>query len=474
LSFKSLELGNCNPSWTPLTMSGASVFGGAVELNPWYVYTAAAVGRAQRRVPVSDSTQGAYARMLYSGRFGFGKKERTHFFLTAVYATDDTTPPENNWQPNPNDTTQDYEVVRPQENYVVGAEFNLDLYDGAFRLESELAGCEVTRDKRLPVQRWDWLPEWMANTFKPRISSSVDFAFRVRPVVSMLETKVYGKVEMVGPGFSSMGAPGLRGDNFAVGGGIERSFMDNAISASLAYTTEHDNLLKQKVAWTDTVVEGAETTFVPREKVLALKSRTSRFTNWEAGLGLTFPNLPYLQLGYYPYTQDSDSLDEMGKAASTTTTRGNVISVSAGHSFQTGTLSQSPSVSVSYNDVRGPSSDRGDCTSWDLGLNHSLGFEFPLTLSAGAGYSHSVSATATDASIRCDLTPSYTAFKVWRNSLTLGGSFGTGTRYDVRLNSSVPVWKICDASVGVSEAIYSGDDGSYTDFRLTGQLSKSW
>ncbi|MBN2464590.1 hypothetical protein JXD38_03070, partial [candidate division WOR-3 bacterium] len=98
LSLKGLELGSCNPSWTPYTLSGAPVLGGAVELTPWYLYTAAAVGRSQRRVPVSDSTQGACARMLYSGRFGFGKKEGTHFYLTAVYAADDTTPPANNWQ----------------------------------------------------------------------------------------------------------------------------------------------------------------------------------------------------------------------------------------------------------------------------------------------------------------------------------------------------------------------------------------
>ncbi|MBM3322978.1 hypothetical protein FJY69_05830, partial [candidate division WOR-3 bacterium] len=68
MSFKTLELGSCNPSWTPYTLAGAPVLGGAVEMNPWYVYMAAAGGRTQRRVPVSDSTQGAFARMLYSGR----------------------------------------------------------------------------------------------------------------------------------------------------------------------------------------------------------------------------------------------------------------------------------------------------------------------------------------------------------------------------------------------------------------------
>ncbi|MCX6841990.1 MAG: hypothetical protein NTX53_06915 [candidate division WOR-3 bacterium] len=465
LSLKGLELGSCNPSWTPYTLSGAPVFGGAVELNPWYVYAAAAAGRNQRRVAVSDSTEGAYARMLYSGRFGFGKKEGTHFYLTVLYAGDDTVPPANNWQPNPNDTTDTFEVVRPKENYVVGAEFNLSLAKDAFRLESEVTGSELTRDKRLPVEHWDWMPEWVANTFKPRMSSSVDYAFKVRPSLNVLDTRVYGKLEFVGPGYQSLGAPGLRNDNMAIGGGIERSFLDNAVSVSAAYTSEHDNLLAQAV----------EDSLGRVVRVLTMKSATTRFTNWEASLGLTFPNLPYLQVGYYPYTQATDNLDSMAQVASTSLTKGNVVSVSAGHSFETGKLSHSPGVSFSYNDVRSPASDSADNTSWDAGLNYGLGFEFPLSLSASCGLSRSVAVGMDpDQRVYFDVTPSYTLFEKWTNSLSLGGTFGSGTRIDTRLTSSFPIWKICDASLGVSDAIYNGNDGKYNDLRLTAQLSKSW
>jgi hypothetical protein len=452
LSLKGVELGSCNPSWTPLTLSGAPVFGGAVELNPWYLYAAAAAGRAQRRTPVSDSTQGAYGRMLYSGRFGFGKKEGTHFYLTALYAADDTIPPANNWQPNPNDTAppiDSFEVVRPEENYVLGAEFNLDLYKGAFRLESEVTGCEVTRDNRLPVESWDWMPKWITNTFKPRMSSSVDFAFKIKPVVKYWDTQLYGKLDYVGPGFRSLGAPGLRNDNFALGAGVERSFFDNAISLSAAYTSERDNLLSVKD---------------DSGRVIRLKSTTTRFENWEANLGITFPNLPYLQAGYYPYTQRDDS----------TSMKGEVVSVSAGHGFQTGNMSHSPSVTVSYNDVTGTDTT-ANSTSWDVGANYGLGLDSPLSFSAGAGYSRSVSAIAEPYTrLYFDVTPSYTFFEKWNNSLTLGGTFGSATRIDVRYSSSFPVWKICDGRVGISDAVYSGDDGKYNDLRLTAELSKSW
>jgi hypothetical protein len=465
LSFKSLELGSCNPSWTPYTLSGAPVLGGAVELNPWYVYAAAAAGRTQRRVAVSDSTQGAYAQMLYSGRFGFGKKEGTHFYLTALYAGDDTTPPAGNWRPNPNDTTDTFEVVRPQENYVLGAEFNLNLAKDAFRLESEITGSELTRDKRLPVEKWDWMPGWTASTVKPRMSSSFDYAFKVRPSLNVLDTKVHGKLEFIGPGYQSLGAPGQRNDNMAVGAGIERSFFDKAVSVLAAYTSEHDNLLAQAV----------EDSLGRVVRVLTLKSATTRFTNWEASLGLTFPNLPYLQVGYYPYTQRSDSLDSMAVVASTRTTAGNVVSVSAGHSFQTGKLSHSPGVSFSYNDVRGPASDSADNTGWDASLNYGLAFEFPLSLSATCGLSRSVAAGMDpDQRVYLDVTPSYTLLEKWTHSLSLGGTFGTATKIDARYSSSFPVWKMCDGRVGFADAIYKGNDGKYNDLRLTAELSKSW
>ena len=463
LSFKSLELGSCNPSWTPYTLAGAPVLGGAVELNPWYLYAAAAAGRTQRRVPVSDSTQGASARMLYSGRFGFGRKEGTHFYLTALYAGDDTTPPANNWQPNPNDTQppiDSFEVVRPQENYVLGAEFNLDLAKGAFRLESEVTGSELTRDKRLPVEKWDWMPGWAANTLKPRMSSSFDYAFRVKPSLNVLDTRVHGKLEFIGPGYQSLGAPGLRKDNMTIGAGIERSFFDNAVSASVVYSSHHDNLLSARDS---------------AGNVLRLKSSTTRFSNLEASLSLAFPNVPYMQVGYYPYTQATDHLDSVGLIVSTSVTKGNVVSIGTGHSLQIGKVSHTPSLSLSYNDVRGPTNDSVDNTSWDTGMNYAIGFEFPLSFSVSAGYSRSTSVMAeSDTRIYCDVAPSYTLFQKWNHSLSLGGTLGTATRTDVRYTTSFPVWKICDGRFDVSNAIYSGDDGRYNDMRLTAQLSKNW
>ncbi|MFO7675383.1 MAG: hypothetical protein R6X12_03595 [bacterium] len=467
LSIRNIELGSCSPSWTPHTLAGAPVLGGTFELNPWFLYLAGAAGRTRRAVAVSDSTDGAYAQMLYSARFGFGRKERTHFYLTGLYITDDSASLHGNTLPMPGDTTvppDSFEAVRPQENYILGAEFKLHLLEGALTLESELTGSELTRDTRLPLESWDWLPDWVEKTFRPRMSSSIDYAVKVRPALTVFDTKLTGRFEYVGPGYVSLGAPGLRNDNQAIGAGMERDFLDRAISVSIGCSAERDNLLSAAVR--DTAGRPAG--------MLSLKSRTTRFTSWEANLGLQFPDLPYLQAGYSPYAQASDSLDSLAQAASTNSASGNVISVSAGHGFASGRLSHSPSVSFGYNDLRGDD-PAGDYASWSASLNHGVAFEFPLSLSAGVGWARTDVADETpDTRVCLDFSPSYTLFEKWHNSLFLGATLGSGTRIDARLSSSFPLGRICDARLGLADAVYRGADGRYNDLRLTAELSRGW
>jgi len=468
-SIKGVEIGSCNPSWSDLTLSGASVLGGAVEFNPWYIYTAAAVGRSQRAVEPSDTTDAAYSQMLYAVKLGGGRKEGTHFYLTGMYAGDDSGSLSSVLQPSgPPDTiiengdttiVQDsLDAVTPEENYVVGAELNLSFWEGAFAVFSEAAVSEFTRDNRMEVMEYEWLPGWVSSTFRPRLSSSIDFAYRVKPTLDVLDTRLYGEVSMVGPGYRSLGAPNLRNDNFAYGSGISRTFLNNQLSASAAFTRERDNI---SVA-NDSLGNPIES-----------KGLTTWFTSYSFDLGVAFTGVPYLQLGYYPYTQENDS----------TTDQTQMFTAGAGYDFITGTLSHSPGVSFSYQKTTSTSSgDTSKSTVFDVGLFHSVGFEIPLSLSVGFGFGQQNYPDSTGDRIETnyfvDVSPSYTLFGVWSNSLTLGwASDAGGNSYDIRMSSSFPIWKIADASVGIEQTFFRGTDSlssSYDDLKLTAGLSKSW
>ncbi len=440
-SIKGIEIGACQPSYSSFTLSGTPVTGGAVELNPWKVYLAATAGRTQRGIEASDSTDAAYSRMLYAGKFGYGDKEATHFYMTLLYAADDPNSIANNMGYLPGDSLTEpdsFEVITPQENYLLGMELNLFLVDGLLTVESEISAIELNRDTRMPVLDADWVRRWGLGFLHPRWCSQFDFAYAVRPALNVLDTRIYGEVKMVGPGYHSLGAPSLRNDNFAYGGGIERDFLDNQVSASASCTREQDNLIGMKLS-------------------------TTYFTSYAVDLGLNFASLPYLQMSYSPYSEYSDS----------TSSKADVISAGMDYSFNIGTLSHSPGLSGSYQKYQASSSE-GNYTSFDFGLSYSVGFEFPLSVSASSGFGQTAYSEETDRTVYFDVSPSYTLFESWTNSLTLGGSFGGGTRYDVRLNSSFPVWKICDARLGVADAVYHGTDGKYNDLRLTAELSRSW
>ncbi len=455
LDIKGVELGACTPTFSRLSLFGLTVNGGALELEPWNIHLAATAGRTEWPRELSDTTDPSFARTLYAVKLGYGRQEKTHFHLTALYAQDDPNSIVSFQRPETTvvegDTIVDtLEVVTPHENLALGLEFHLGADGSPFRLESEIVGTEVTRDRRMDIVRFDWLPDWVENTFKPRMSTSIDFAFSVRPTLNLLDTKVYGEVEMVGPGYRSLGAPSLRNDNLAYRAGIERGFFDNQVFGSFSVTTERDNLL---------AVEDSA------GQRMTLKGATTRFTSYAADLSVSFPRAPYLQVGYMPSFQTSDSF----------TDRTTVVSVSTGYGFSTGSLSHSPSVSLSWQDYSSGGAGN-DYTTTDVSPYYTVGFGFPLSLSAGGCYALTTYAgDSTRRLVSLELSPSYTLFGAWTNSLSVSGSFdAAGSKYSARLGSRFPVWKIAHADVGVEYGNYVGDDGRYGEWRLSAGLSQSW
>ena len=441
LAIHGIELGYCSPTYSWLTLTGTPLLGGAVELNPGPLYLAASAGRSQRAVEGSDTTAAAYQRMLYAGRFGFGKKDGTHFFLTGLKARDDPNSIQRNYVVRDTGILQDtLETVAPKENYLLGVEFNLSLFKGAFNLTSEIDGSELTRDLRgAPLSFGSPVPAWVESLVHPRYTSAYDFAYVVKPSFNILDTRLYGGIKMIGPGYQTLGASSLRNDAFGYNAGIERSFANRSITVSATYSREHDNLI------------GA-------------KADTTTFTAYAANIGLNFPRLPYLHVNYSPTMQRAGDANN----------RTSIVSVSTGYDFQTGELSHSPGLGLNVQTYRTTDSG-GNYTSFSLDPSYSLGFPTPLSLSFGAGYNQTVRSDSTDQSVYLTATPSYTLFSSWTHSLTLGGTFESrDNRFDIRYNSSFPVWKIATGNVSAQDVIYSATDRHFSEVRLSASVSRSW
>ncbi len=463
LAVKGVEIGTCQPTYSALTLSGVPVTGAAVEFAPWCIYLAGTGGRVQRGVEASDSSEPAFSRMLYATKVGGGKKEGTHFYLTMLAARDD---PNSISRPVRVDSLGDTtEIITPNENYLVGAEFQLNLADGAFRLLSEVSAVQFTRDRRLPTFDVDGakqIPGWAKGTVKklnPNVSSSFDLAYTVRPVLSLFETDVEAELMMVGPGYRSLGAPSLRNDNLSYGLTVERGFLDRRVTLSASARREHDNLVVAR----DSAGEP-----------IRLKALTTSYTSYDFTLGFNFDRVPSLQVGFSPHREHNDNLD----------LRSSIARLSTGHSFQTGPVVHSPGLSLALQDHR-VKPEGGGYRSWSLGLSHDMSFSSPFALGLGCGLSQTTcqDTTSTDRTSYFEASPGYTAFGRWNNTVTLGGSFERqGSRYDMRYSTGFPVWRICDGNASLGYSMYrsapdradNNERDEYNEFCLTAGLSRSW
>lgn len=432
-----LELGRFNPAYSPLTLSGTSVAGFGVEYQLWKLHLAGALGSTSRAVSGTDTTDAVYARRLKSLRAGLGRKDATHYYITLLHAADDPNSISRNWRLYDAETV---ETTTPQENYLLGMEFNLCLLEDALRLESEICGSELIRDNRLKLYDHKSVPNWLERLLQIRLSSQFDFACRLRPVLNLFSTRLYGEFSLVGPGYRSLGATALRSDNQSYRLGVERDLFDQAISLSAAFARERDNLIGQKLF-------------------------TTTFTELTVNLNLALPSLPYASLTYSPFWQANQSLASSSQSFSTTIS----------HSFSTGTISHSPQLSVSWQNYGSRDTLTDSCSSLVFGISHQLGFDFPLTMAIGSQAQRNTCSDSATTLLTFNLTPSYTLFGSWTNVLAVTGSLGgSARRMDIALNSSLPVGRICEANIGIARSLYADAATRFRLWRINGTLSRSW
>ena len=283
LGVDAFGIGTNYPFYSKYTLNGVPVTGINLEINPGIFYAAFAASKNQQGI---DNK--AYQRSLYAGRVGIGKKEGTHFFLTTLYARDD----ENSITVSP-----DNKILTPQANYILGAETKIAMFDDHFYLEGEGNASVLTRDTRDAGLEINGMPNLIKGMITPKISTSFDYSYtgKVSFNNQASATKVSVSMKMVGPGYTSLGAPDIRNDQLAYEAKFDQGFISRRISVGAFFKTLHDNLIQ----W---------------------KSSTTTLSSYGINLGLNFPNLPFVQLSYSPYIQKNDDTNTLRKVDNRTTT----------------------------------------------------------------------------------------------------------------------------------------------------------
>ena len=434
-SFNTLGIGVNYPKYTKYTLNGAKVTGLDFEYNPGWFYIAFTGWNNLDAIPGSS-----FKRNLLAGSIGGGSKDGTHLHLTMMKAWDD---------PNSLSANSIPATLAPKENIIIGTDASLNLFDGLFVLGGEVAASMLTRDVNSPELVSDDIPEFLKKLANPRMSSQADYSYEIFSALDIKATgtKLKGSYKMVGPGYISLGAPGIRRDVEGFKIKFNQLLFKRVISFTFQMAREQNNLISQSLS-------------------------TSTYYKYGFNLKMRFKDAPYLIIDYRPNFVSNDMQAANLKVENTAhvftlMTGLNVIGENLTSSTNFVVTIQSSTSNIKANDF----------TIISLTASENIAFTFPLSLTATFGFIQF--SPENNSTIILDFSTGYTFFNVWRNSIGVNYSRESekNNKTGIYFTSSVPVWEFGNLRLSLRQNFYREDVFVYGDrdeFILRAGISKSF
>ncbi len=450
MNFPALEVGVTYPTYSSLTLQGAAVTGANVEFNPGKFYIAGAGGRTRSRVDLGgfpdpfrsvefQLPDPTYDRTLAAGRIGFGRLEGSNFILTALYAIDDKAT-------IPLDTTLLPDTVAlpltPMANYVVGASSEIEIIPNQVSFGGEASLGVTTHDLTSGSVVNPDIPGFISDAFDLKVSSSADWAYNLHAKVWVPQsaTRFSGSIDMVGPGYQSLGAPNLRHDLVRYQAQFDQRLLSQQLSFTGSFRTEHDNLLDVNPA-------------------------TTTLTSYSAGVGVNIRKLPWLRVIVSPYLQSSASADTSYAYDASTI----MLTALAGYSFEIGGVRNASNLTFS---TQSNSTTMGsvETSRYDIStltFYHSVFFKFPLSLYAGVSTSGIDLGGESSRVFTFDLSGAYTLFDDWTSSLgvSIANESGRDDRTGIFATTSIGLWGYGFLELRADQTIYSNSINAALDYK---------
>lgn len=453
-----IGVGTVYPTFSPLTVSGVRLQGGFIEWNPGgLIYLQGAYGTTQRPLTRLDTVrvdsnlytnfdQSAYGRQLVAGKFGFGRRDGPHVFVTAMSMTDDAASVS---------IIDSNTVLTPQKNLIGGLDFKVEPIRGIWTLEAEGAVSLTVGDQRAPTFTNSSVPSFLLDLVDSSLSAFADWSATASTQVSIRSTgtRLSGSIRRIGAGYRTFGVPNIRTDVLRYDARADQSFWRRQLSVGVFYRRDQDNL----VPW---------------------KRSTTTITSLGGSVGLNVRNYPYLRVTYAPYAQVNDDSNPLYRFDNRTT----MITGATGYSYRIGEYTASTNVNVGRQ-FSETIDNLYDYAVTSVNLSQSLAFVDPLSLTVGVGYIQQVATLAPDNTIwTADASGSYTAFEVATFSLGLTAAFeserSTRTGFFVALNAPIENYAVVDIRAErtlfderIQPAILGG---SYNETILRATISKYW
>jgi hypothetical protein len=351
-----LEAGDCHPVYSPLILTGINIKGVNVAINPGPVYAAFVYGLANRGLSDFGPWDEPYRRSLWMAKAGFGKTERSHFYISVMHAWDqpDSLKETAFAFPRPADTlvsgTDTIVIpgdtarmkITPAENWIAGTELALTFCKKKIRFEAEAGGSFYTPDRGAPVLEADNDAVKVVRFLDPRAGSHADWAIRSTLSADLGIIKFNGTYCYTGPGYESMGSPYLRKNMQAAESRITLKILKNRLTLNLS-----GKYIRRDPEQFD------DRKFISLHGVLNVSYRLKQ------GPWFTIQFLPSWQYN----RSDSIRLDYTSY----------ITGFTGGYPWRIGTANSNTSISITYLESQINRSGQNDqVTTWSIGVNQSV------------------------------------------------------------------------------------------------------
>jgi len=433
-SFKSLGFGMNYPRYTKYTLDGARVTGLNLEMNTGWFYLAISGWNNLEAVPGSS-----YSRNLLAGRIGAGSTDDTHLHLTMMKAYDD----ENTL------TAVDIpSFLTPSENVVIGTDASLYLFNNLLKVGGEFAGSMYTRDVNSAELVSDDIPEFVKSISDVNMSSQVDYSYEFFSEVDIKDTdsKLKAVYKMVGPGYISLGAPGIRRDVSGFDVKLNQILFNRIVSFTVQFARERNNLISQS-------------------------SSTSTYSKYGFNLKINFKDAPYIIIDYRPNFVSNDLKTDSLIAENSAHVFSLMTGLNVFEDYLTSStnlvfLIQSSTSNIEINNL----------SLFNITVSENLLFTFPLSISGSLGYIEY--SPADYSTIIIDFSAGYIFFNLWRNSIGINyvSEAERNTKSGIYFTSRIAVWEIGDLFISLNQNFYREAVivyGAREEFILRAGISKS-
>ncbi|MDZ7757741.1 hypothetical protein [Rhodohalobacter sp.] len=256
-----LEAGDVNPNFSTYGLSGARVRGGLLRVEPGNFLLELTGGRTQRAVlpnPDAGFRRPAFNQTAYAVKLGYGKQNSSYFHLSTFYAKDDVNSLGNQTLP-----------ITPQENITLTPDFQVLLFSGKLKLNSEVTVSYFTRDlnsSRIDIGESD-IPDFLKGILQPRESSKLNYAGIANAELALDLFRLAMGYERIQPGFESLGRGTIRNDQETITLSPSVNLLNNRVRVSTSVKLGRDNLLGNRLQTQNNLNTNSSISYIISETV---------------------------------------------------------------------------------------------------------------------------------------------------------------------------------------------------------------